>query len=270
MDTAGVENVTPPDEYAGLVRAAASGDPEAMERLLLRAQASAYRFSLMVCGRADDTEDVMQEALVSTYRHARDIRDPEAFRAWLYRTVRNACLLNRRKRVAEPSHLVSLDDQGHFDDPHVIEPAATDESPEESLDAAERRALLRRAFVSLGQGLFEFLRAWWGDTAVQLAATRARGGRSWAVGTTAVRTLESAVDAEGVVRAGARETNLFIRPPQRLRAVDCVITNFHQPRSTLLMLVASATGFELMMQAYREAVAQEYRFLSYGDAMCIL
>ena len=149
MDTAGVEKVTPPDEYAGLVRAAASGDPEAMERLLLRAQASAYRFSLMVCGRADDTEDVMQEALVSTYRHARDIRDPDAFRAWLYRTVRNACLLNRRKRVAEPSHLVSLDDQGHFDDPHVIEPAATDESPEESLDAAERRALLRRALLRL-------------------------------------------------------------------------------------------------------------------------
>lgn len=149
MDTAGVEKVTPPDEYAGLVRAAASGDPEAMERLLVRAQASAYRFSLMVCGRADDTEDVMQEALVSTYRHARDIRDPEAFRAWLYRTVRNACLLNRRKRVAEPSHLVSLDDQGHFDDPHVMEPAAHDESPEESLDAAERRALLRRALLRL-------------------------------------------------------------------------------------------------------------------------
>lgn len=107
-------------------------------------------------------------------------------------------------------------------------------------------------------------------TAQQLAATRARGGRVWAVGTTAVRTLESAVDADGVVQPGAQETNLFIRPPQRLRAVDCVITNFHQPRSTLLMLVASAMGYDLMRRAYDEALREEYRFLSYGDAMCIL
>ncbi|HMS03852.1 MAG TPA: S-adenosylmethionine:tRNA ribosyltransferase-isomerase, partial [Gemmatimonadaceae bacterium] len=77
-------------------------------------------------------------------------------------------------------------------------------------------------------------------------------------------------DADGIVRAGAQETNLFIRPPQRLRAVDCLITNFHQPRSTLLMLVASAMGYELMRHAYEEALREEYRFLSYGDAMCIL
>jgi S-adenosylmethionine:tRNA ribosyltransferase-isomerase len=106
--------------------------------------------------------------------------------------------------------------------------------------------------------------------AQQHAATRARGGSVWAVGTTAVRTLESAVDASGVVHAGARNTDLFIRPPQRLRAVDRLLTNFHQPRSTLLMLVAAVTGYDLMMQAYAEAVAQEYRFLSYGDAMVIL
>jgi S-adenosylmethionine:tRNA ribosyltransferase-isomerase len=108
------------------------------------------------------------------------------------------------------------------------------------------------------------------EAAAALAATRARGGRVWAVGTTAVRTLESACDTEGVVHAGARDTNLFIRPPRTLRAVDRLITNFHQPRSTLLMLVASATGYTLMRQAYTEAVHERYRFLSYGDAMCIL
>jgi S-adenosylmethionine:tRNA ribosyltransferase-isomerase len=104
----------------------------------------------------------------------------------------------------------------------------------------------------------------------QHAATHARGGSVWAVGTTAVRTLESAVDAAGRVHAGARDTDLFIRPPQRLRAVDRLITNFHQPRSTLLMLVAAVTGYELMMHAYAEAVKEQYRFLSYGDAMVIL
>ncbi len=107
-------------------------------------------------------------------------------------------------------------------------------------------------------------------TARELAATRARGAHVWAVGTTAVRTLESAADAHGVVQPGARETNLFIRPPQQLRVVDRLITNFHQPRSTLLMLVAAFAGYELMMHAYAEAVREQYRFLSYGDAMCIL
>ena len=108
------------------------------------------------------------------------------------------------------------------------------------------------------------------EAAVALAETRARGGRVWAVGTTAVRTLESACDEHGVVQAGARDTALFIRPPRTLRAVDRMITNFHQPRSTLLMLVASTMGYELMMRAYHEAVRERYRFLSYGDAMCIL
>ncbi len=149
MDTGPAEKVTVPEEYAGLVRAAAGGDPEAMERLLVRAQASAYRFSVMVCGRTDETEDVMQEALVSTYRHAKAIRDPEAFKAWLYRTVRNACLLNRRRRVAEPAHLLSLDDQGHFDDPHVVEPQAECQSPEDALDEAARREQLRKALLRL-------------------------------------------------------------------------------------------------------------------------
>lgn len=149
MDTGRVEKVTAPDDYAALVQAARGGDAEAMERLLVRAQASAYRFSVMVCGRTDETEDVMQEALVSTYKHAREIREPEAFRAWLFRTVRNACRLNRRRRVAEPAHLVSLDDGSAFDDAHVVEPQAPDGAPEERLDAEARGRRLRRALLTL-------------------------------------------------------------------------------------------------------------------------
>ena len=93
-----------------LVRAVRGGDPEAMERLLMRAQEVAWRFSLLVCGGRDDAEDVMQEALIKTYRYAARIREPEAFRTWLYRTVRNACLIRRRRRVNEPAHMLSLDD----------------------------------------------------------------------------------------------------------------------------------------------------------------
>ncbi len=75
----------------------------------MRAQEVAFRFSLLVCGRPDDAEDVMQEALLKTYRHVGRIERPEAFRAWLYRTVRNACLMSRRRRVGEPAHIESLD-----------------------------------------------------------------------------------------------------------------------------------------------------------------
>ena len=92
-----------PDEYAWLVREAATGDAAALERLLMRAQEVAWRFSVTVCGHADDAEDAMQEALMKTYRYAGRIREPEAFRAWLYRTVRNACLMGRRKKVDEPA-----------------------------------------------------------------------------------------------------------------------------------------------------------------------
>jgi S-adenosylmethionine:tRNA ribosyltransferase-isomerase len=99
---------------------------------------------------------------------------------------------------------------------------------------------------------------------------RDRGGRVWAVGTTTVRTLESVADARGHVRPGSGVTDLFIRPPYEFKAVDCLITNFHLPRSTLLMLVAAFAGYERTMAAYRSAVAEAYRFYSYGDAMAIV
>jgi RNA polymerase sigma-70 factor (ECF subfamily) len=96
-------------EYARLVQEAASGDEHAMERLLMRAQEVAYRVSLLVCGHPEDAEDVMQEALLRTYRYVNRIEDPFAFRTWLYRTVRNACLMKRRRRVDEPARHVSIE-----------------------------------------------------------------------------------------------------------------------------------------------------------------
>ena len=103
-----------------------------------------------------------------------------------------------------------------------------------------------------------------------IAETRARGGEVWAVGTTVVRTLEAQADGTGNVKAGRGETNIFLRPPYRFQVVDHLITNFHLPRSTLLMLVAAFAGYEEIMAAYRHAIAERYRFYSYGDAMVIL
>lgn len=99
---------------------------------------------------------------------------------------------------------------------------------------------------------------------------RADGGRVWAVGTTVVRTLESVSDASGRVVPGAGGTSLFVHPGYDFRAVDCMLTNFHLPRSTLLMLVAAFAGYETTLDAYREAISEGYRFYSYGDAMAVI
>ncbi|MDY0006489.1 MAG: tRNA preQ1(34) S-adenosylmethionine ribosyltransferase-isomerase QueA [Spongiibacteraceae bacterium] len=102
----------------------------------------------------------------------------------------------------------------------------------------------------------------------QVRACRARGGRVVAVGTTAARALESAA-AGGELQAFEGETDIFIYPGYRFRAIDALITNFHLPESTLLMLVSAFAGRERVLAAYREAVAQGYRFFSYGDAMLV-
>jgi RNA polymerase sigma-70 factor, ECF subfamily len=109
-------------EYAQLVRDAVAGGPEDMERLLMRAQETAYRFSLLVCGHPEDAEDVMQDALMKTFQHVSRINDPAGFRTWLYRTVRNACLMKRRRRVNEPAHHVSIEQGGwtHDGEPRMI------------------------------------------------------------------------------------------------------------------------------------------------------
>ena len=101
-----------------------------------------------------------------------------------------------------------------------------------------------------------------------IAATRARGGRVIAVGTTSLRALESAAQS-GELKAGAAETEIFITPGYRFRVVDRLITNFHLPKSTLLMLVSAFAGVDTIRAAYAHAVAERYRFFSYGDAMLL-
>ena len=139
-----------PDEYPGLVRSAAGGDADALNRLLMRAQEVAWRFSTTVCGPGGDAEDAMQEALIKTYRYVGQIREPAAFRPWLYRTVRNACLMGRRKKVGEPTRLQSLDEllpgQDARTRPDTPDPG---KNPEQLADNAGLRRRLRTALGKL-------------------------------------------------------------------------------------------------------------------------
>jgi S-adenosylmethionine:tRNA ribosyltransferase-isomerase len=106
-------------------------------------------------------------------------------------------------------------------------------------------------------------------TAEAIAATRAAGGRVIAVGTTSLRALESAGKPDGTVQVGGGETDIFITPGYRFKVVDRLITNFHLPKSTLLMLVSAFAGYAEIRAAYAHAVAERYRFFSYGDAMLL-
>jgi S-adenosylmethionine:tRNA ribosyltransferase-isomerase len=108
------------------------------------------------------------------------------------------------------------------------------------------------------------------ETAERISSVRRSGGAVWAVGTTVVRALESAVTPQGDVAGGSQETRLMITPGYRFRVADHLLTNFHLPRSTLLMLVAAFAGLDRTLAAYRHAVAGRYRFFSYGDAMLVL
>ncbi|MEX0820044.1 MAG: tRNA preQ1(34) S-adenosylmethionine ribosyltransferase-isomerase QueA [Pirellulaceae bacterium] len=152
------------------------------------------------------------------------------------------------------------------------------------LDELQRRAI-RRCDVTLHVGIGTFrpiavqtladhqMHAEWGSidaaTVAALNATRAAGGRIVAVGTTSMRVLETA-SRTGVLEPWQGETNLFIRPPYEFRAVDALLTNFHLPKSTLLVLVRAFGGDQLIRRAYEEAIREGYRFYSYGDGMLIL
>jgi S-adenosylmethionine:tRNA ribosyltransferase-isomerase len=117
------------------------------------------------------------------------------------------------------------------------------------------------------------MHAEWGTIDATVAAAlngaRERGGRIVAVGTTALRLLESAATAKGTIQPFAGATSIFITPGYRFRAVDVLMTNFHLPRSTLFMLVSAFSGLETMQAAYAHAITSGYRFYSYGDA-CLL
>jgi len=167
----------------------------------------------------------------------------------------------------------------------VAAPTAGLHFTSELLDALAERGVARaEVLLHVGAGTFKPVEVedpaehvmhseWYSvseESARLINERRAAGGRVWAVGTTSVRTLETAADDAGRIRAGSGDTNIFIRPPARVRAVDCVVTNFHLPRSTLIMLVAAFAGYDLTMRAYRAAVDAGYRFYSYGDAMAIV
>jgi S-adenosylmethionine:tRNA ribosyltransferase-isomerase len=156
---------------------------------------------------------------------------------------------------------------------------------DEALLQQTRDAGVHHAFVTLhvGAGTFQNLRQEEiranrlhaervqvpSETCDAVARTRRSGGRVFAVGTTSVRALEAA-SAGGELRPFEGETDLFILPGYRFRSVDSLLTNFHLPRSSLLMLVAAFAGTERILSAYRHAVAERYRFFSYGDAMLVL
>ena len=152
------------------------------------------------------------------------------------------------------------------------------------LDALARRGV-QQAFITLHVGAGTFQPVQTRDlaahrmhsevyaippaTVAAVGEAKARGGRVVAIGTTSLRALEAAADADGTLRQGASETSLFIIPGYRFRVVDRLLTNFHLPKSTLLMLVSAFGGFDAIRHAYAHAIAHRYRFMSYGDAMLL-
>ena len=108
------------------------------------------------------------------------------------------------------------------------------------------------------------------ETAELINKTKAQGGRVIAVGTTAIRTVETATTHEGILSAKSGWTEIFIYPGYQFKMIDAAVTNFHLPKSTLLMLISALAGQENVLAAYREAVAEKYRFFSFGDAMLII
>ena len=108
------------------------------------------------------------------------------------------------------------------------------------------------------------------DVAAEINRRRANGGRIIAVGTTSSRVLESVTDDSGIVHAMSGQTRIFIYPGYKFKAVDALITNFHLPESTLIMLVSALAGKDFVMNAYETAVSEKYRFFSFGDAMLVV
>lgn len=203
-----------------------------------------------------------------------------------------AALLERAGRVPLPPYVAreaTAEDRTRYQtvyaraDGSVAAPTAGLHLTAETFAELERRGVERR-FVTLDVGPGTFLPVRGDDesthrmhaeryhvpddTAEAVNRARVEGRRIVAVGTTVIRTLESAA-GQGRVRPGPGSSRLFIRPPHAFQAVDALLTNFHLPRSTLLMLVSAFAGREAVLAAYREAVAERYRFFSYGDAMFI-
>ena len=269
-----------------------SGAPA--EVLLLRAVDGAATFEAMVQPgsklkpgrRVTVADDLVVEVLESTARGTRLVR--------LHTSGDPMAAVERHGHVPLPPYIQRADapaDAQRYQTVYAREqgsvaaPTAGLHFTPEVLAAVEARGVRRvEVCLHVGVGTFKPVEVddptqhvmheeWYhvpAESAVALGATRAAGGKVWAVGTTSMRTLESAANPDGSVRAEAAETRLFIRPPHDFRVADRLITNFHLPKSTLLMLVAAFAGYELTMHAYETAVREGYRFYSYGDAMVIV
>jgi S-adenosylmethionine:tRNA ribosyltransferase-isomerase len=258
-----VERVLPRREVLAHVRASKSPKPGGVLRF-------AADFTAEVLGRAGP-----QQALF----HLRFPADPLA-------------LLERHGHVPLPpyiTHADTADDERRYQTVFAAKPGAV-AAPTAALHfdqavldmLAARGVALANVTLHVGAGTFQPVRSeklaehvmhseWFdvpADTVRRIAAARAAGGRIVAVGTTTLRALESAARG-GTLDAGGRETDIFITPGFDFRIVDALVTNFHLPKSTLLMLVSAFAGFDRVRALYAHAIAARYRFFSYGDAMLL-
>jgi S-adenosylmethionine:tRNA ribosyltransferase-isomerase len=232
---------------------------------------------------ADDLEVVIEETLAGGARAVR-LRTP----------LPSAEALARYGRVPLPPYVRREDDETDRvryqtvyarERGSVAAPTAGLHFTERVLETIQERGVdLARITLHVGPGTFRpvevddpaqhHLDAEWYRVTAAAADTinlgRERGGAIWAVGTTTVRTLETVAGAGGDVQPGEGTTDLFIRPGYAFQVVDRLITNFHLPRSTLLMLVAAFAGYESTMAAYKHALGAGYRFYSYGDVMAVI
>jgi S-adenosylmethionine:tRNA ribosyltransferase-isomerase len=190
-----------------------------------------------------------------------------------------------RRRAADAQDRADYQTILAREDGAVAAPTAALHFTPELLDALDAAGIGRETLtLHVGAGTFlpvkaddtrdHAMHAEWGRidaaTAARLNAARAAGGRLIAVGTTSLRLLESAAEADGTIRPFEGDTAIFITPGYRFRAIDGLMTNFHLPKSTLFMLVSALMGLERMQAAYAHAIAQEYRFYSYGDVSLLL
>ncbi|MES2120685.1 MAG: tRNA preQ1(34) S-adenosylmethionine ribosyltransferase-isomerase QueA [Pseudomonadota bacterium] len=205
-------------------------------------------------------------------------------------------LLERAGRMPLPPYIASKrpadeDDRADYqtmfarEEGAVAAPTAALHFTDRLLGALDARGIGRETLtLHVGAGTFlpvkaedttgHVMHAEWGRideaTAARLNAARAKGGRLIAAGTTSLRLLESAAGEDGIIAAFEGDTAIFITPGYRFKAVDGLVTNFHLPKSTLFMLVSALMGLELMKEAYAHAIAQGYRFYSYGDSSLLL
>ena len=263
-----VERVLPGDEVLAHLRASKSPKPGSTLRFVSGDAAASFEAEVLGRGGPD-----------GSLFHLRFPAEPLA-------------LLERHGHVPLPpyiSHADSAEDERRYQTVFAKHPGAV-AAPTAALhfDAAVLAALRERSIgmasvtLHVGAGTFQPVRSenlaehrmhseWFElpqATVAAIASTRAAGRRVVAVGTTTLRALESAA-LSGELLAGARDTDIFITPGFEFRVVDRLLTNFHLPKSTLMMLVSALAGYERVMALYRHAIAQRYRFFSYGDAMLL-